>query len=433
MRVAVVGAGFGGLAAAYDLVRAGCEVTVFEAADYVGGLSSGFKAPHWDWSVERYYHHWFASDDEILGLIKQLGWEKQVLFPRPLTVVYHQEAFYPLDSPLAVFRFPGFNILDVARFGLVTLYLKLAPRWQPLEGHTAESWLRRWYGERIYSILWEPLLVGKFGPHHKEVNAAWFWARVHARTPRLGTFVGGFQAFADALAEQIQALGAELRLGTPVQQIEPLEQGGLRLSTINGQWEFDQCLATTSPTVMAKLAPALPNPYLQQLLDLRSIGAVVLVLALQHQLSERGYYWHNLPKAAGFPFLALVEHTNFLPPRHFGGDHVVYCGDYLPTDHEYFSLSKEELLARFLPSLQRFNPRFGPDWVKDSWLFRSPYAQPVPLLNHSLVVPDVETPIRGLWFASMSQVYPWDRGTNFAVQVARKAARDMLQDQGTGP
>jgi protoporphyrinogen oxidase len=430
MKVAVIGAGFGGLAAAYDLAGAGCQVTVFEAEDHVGGLSSGFKAPGWDWSVERYYHHWFASDRHMLGLIDELGWRDKVLFPRPFTVIFHQEAFHPLDSPMAAIRFPAFNLMDIARFGLVTLYLKLSPNWRPLERHTADAWLRRWYGERVYKIVWQPLLEGKFGPHYREVNAAWFWARVHARTPRLGTFVGGFQAFADALAERVKAEGALLRLNTPVQSIETTPEGGLRLGLPEGEEEFDQCLATVSPAMLAKLAPALESSYLDKLRALKSMGAVVMVLALKHRLSEQGFYWHNLPKAAGFPFLAMVEHTNFLSPEHFGGDHIVYCGDYLDPSHEYFSLSQEQLLERFLPSLARFNPRFTPGWVRQSWLFRTQYAQPVPMVHQSQAIPALKTPMPGLWFASMSQVYPWDRGTNFAVEIARRAARGMLRKRG---
>lgn len=429
MKIAIIGAGFGGLAAAYDLRKAGHEVAIFEAADYVGGLSAGFKAPHWSWSVERFYHHWFQSDRDMLGLIRELGWQDKVIFPRPKTVVYHNGRFYPLDSPLAALLFPGFTLLDKARFGLVTAYLRYLAPWQPLEQYTADSWLRKYYGARLYSILYEPLLVGKFGPHYTEVNMAWFWARLKARTTRLGTFEGGFQAFADAFAAHLQQQGAILHLNTPVEQIRPHPTGGLTLELPGGRREeVAACLVTVGPSILARLAPDLPGNYLDGLLRLKSMGAVALVLALRHRLSEEGYYWFNLPKRAGFPFLALVEHTNFVAPEHFGGDHIVYCGDYLDPDHEYFRLSKDELLARFLPSLTRFNPRFSPDWVRETWLFRTPYAQPIPLLNHSRNIPAIRTPLRGLYFASMSQVYPWDRGTNFAVQIARQAARLILSD-----
>jgi protoporphyrinogen oxidase len=428
MKIAVIGAGVGGMAAAYDFNRQGHEVTIFEAADYVGGLAAGIKEPHWEWTVERYYHHWFQSDQAMLGLIDELGWRGDVVFPRPKTVAYYDGKFYPLDSPLAALTFPGYGFFDMVRFGVMTVFLKYLASWQPLERQLAVQWMRRWYGERVYQALLEPLMAGKFGAHMGDVNMAWMWARIKARTTRLGTFRGGFQAFCDRLAHTLRERGVQIRLSTAAQAIHPRAAGGIQVQLAGETLDFDRCLVTTSPGLLAKLAPQLQGDYLKGLLSLKSMGAVVLILALRHQLSEEGYYWFNLPKSAGFPFLALVEHTNFVKAEFFGGDHIIYCGDYLDPDHEYFRLGKEELLERFLPSLARFNQRFQPDWVKGSWLSRTTYAQPIPLLNHSRNVPDLATPIPGLYFASMSQVYPWDRGTNFAVEVARKAARRMQSE-----
>jgi protoporphyrinogen oxidase len=450
-RIAVVGAGAGGLAAAYDLVRAGCAVTVFEADQQVGGLAGGFKDARWEWSVERYYHHWFASDRAVLGLIDELGWSDRVRFPWPVTAAFHDDRFYPLDAPLSralpfapwadrlpgasflsrtlhVLRFPALTKLEAVRAGVVGLSLVLTRDWKPLEQYTAHDWLSRRMGRRCYQVLWEPLLVSKFGAHYRQVNMAWFWARVKARTPRLGTFAGGFQAFMDALADKVQAGGAVLRLRTPVERIAPTPHNGHEVAFAGGRESFDHVLVTTSPDLLSRLAPTLPGTYLEGLRSLQSMGAVVLILALRHRLSERGFYWHNLPKPAGFPFLALVEHTNYVPPEHFGGDHIVYCGDYLDPAHEYFQLSHEELLARFLPALPRFNAFFTPEWLRDSWVFRTPYAQPVPPVNHSRAIPDLKTPIPGLWLASMSQVYPWDRGTNFAVEIGRQAAARIIAE-----
>lgn len=424
--IAVIGAGHGGLAAALDLRRAGHNVTIFEAADYAGGLAAGFKEPHWDWSVERFYHHWFTSDSSILGLIAELGLSDKLVIPNPKTVVYHKGKYYPLDSPLAALTFPGYSFFNMIRFGLVTIYLRHLSSWREMEKHHAAEWMRKWYGESVYRSLYEPMLQGKFGPHYQDVNMAWMWARLKTRTTRLVTFQGGFQAFSDLLASRLRQDGVTIRLSTPVQRIDPLPQGGLRLSLPDGYQDFDTCLSTTSPALMARLAPALPAAYLRGLLELRSMGAVVMVISITQQLSREGYYWYNIPKAAGYPFLALVEHTNFLKAEYFGGDHILYCGDYLDPAHEHFSLSKEELLEKFLPAIGRLNPDFKPDWVKNSWLWRTNYAQPVPLLNHSRNIPAIQTPIPGLHFASMSQVYPWDRGTNFAVEIGRRAAAGIL-------
>ncbi|MBI4769516.1 MAG: NAD(P)/FAD-dependent oxidoreductase [Chloroflexi bacterium] len=434
MNIAIIGAGAAGLSAAYDLTRAGHSVTVFEATAEVGGLAAGFRAPGWDWTLEKYYHHWFATDSAVLGLTRECGWADRVLFPRPLTVVYHDEGFYPLDSVGAVLRFPGLPFPDRLRLWLVIAFLKATPFWGRLEKATVYEWMRKWSGERAFEALWRPLLEGKFGEeHYREVNMAWMWARVHARTPRLGTFEGGFQRFMDLLAERVRAQGAEIRLESPVRGIHPdpagrssRSRGGLSLEAPGGPAHFDACIATTSPALLARLAPDLPSAYLNTLLALKSMGAVVLVLALDRQMTR--FYWHNLPKQAGFPFLALVEHTNFIGREHYGGDHSVYLGEYLAPEHEYFRLSKEELLARFLPALKRFNHAFEPGWVKGSWLFKTPYAQPVPLAGHSAAIPDVKTPLPGLWLASMSQVYPWDRGTNFAVEIGRRVARRVMAE-----
>lgn len=427
MRIAIIGAGLGGMSAAFDLVKVGHQVVIYEGAETVGGLASGFKEPHWEWSVEKFYHHWFQSDRAMLGLIKELGWQDQVIFNRPKTVAYHQGAFYPLDSPLAALRFPGFQFpWGMIRFGLVTVYLRYLAQWKSLEKVKAHEWMKKWYGNELYQTLFQPLLEGKFGPHYTEVNMAWMWARLKARTTRLGTFKGGFQHFADRLADYLRSQGVDIRLNSPVSSISTGEGRAIKIFSRSGEEEYDQCLVTSSPSQFARMAPELPEQYLKGLLELKSMGAVVLVLSLKHQLSRQGYYWFNIPKSAGYPFLALVEHTNYLDPKYFGGDHIVYCGDYLDTDHEYFRLSQDELLSRFIEVFPKFNPEFKPDWIKKVWLWKTSYAQPVPELNHSRNIPAIQTPIKGLFFASMSQVYPWDRGTNFAVEIGRKAARLML-------
>ena len=423
MKIAIIGAGYSGMVAAYDLKKAGHDITIFESAEYVGGLASGFKEPHWDWSVEKFYHHWFQSDSEMLGLIRELGLEDKVRFPRPLTVMLYKNKWYPFDSISKALLFPGLGFgLNKIRFGFVGLFLRLTNNWRALEKVTADQWMLKYAGKQVYEQMWKPLLIGKFGPYYKDVNMAWMWARIHARTTRLGTFEGGFQKFADLFAEKLRGMGVDIRLKAQIKSIKRNQASGSL--TVDGE-SFDKVLVTTSPNLMARLCPDLPENYLKGLLDLKSMGAVVMTLALKHSISKDGYYWFNVPKDEGYPFLALVEHTNFVPKENFGGDHIVYAGDYLEMGHEYFSMSDDELLERFVPAFQKFNPEFSRDWVKKIWVHKTNYAQPVPLVNHSKNIPEIQTPIEGLYFASMSQVYPWDRGTNFAVEIGRKAARMM--------
>ncbi len=265
MKIAIIGAGFTGMAAAYDLTKAGHKVTIFEAADYVGGLASGFKEPGWDWSVEKYYHHWFASDMHMLGLIKELGWEDKVLFPRPLTVMYHNGKFYPFNSIVKALLFPGLGFgINKIRFGLVGVFLRLTNNWKALEKYTVDEWMRKWAGEKVYKMMWEPLVIGKFGErYYKQVNMAWMWARLKARTTRLGTFEGGFQNFADLFADRLQEMGVEVHLQTPVTLIE--HTSGSSGVTVRSETTeaYDKVLVTLSPDGMARLVPSLPEEYLQ--------------------------------------------------------------------------------------------------------------------------------------------------------------------------
>lgn len=448
--IGIIGAGVTGLTAAYDLAKAGHRVTLYEARPYIGGLASGFQDPAWEWPLERFYHHIFATDGDIIRLVEELGISDRLFFPRPTTSIYHKGRIYPMDKPLdspalknlpgplgkaadllsiilSVLAFKPLSPIDRIRFGLIGAYIRYTPFWKPLERVTADAWLTKAVGAQAYQTSWQPLLEGKFGPYYRDVNMAWFWARLSKRTSKLGYFVGGFQGFLDRLGEQVVALGGKIRLDTHVRGIHAEADGRIRLELRAGDQVHDRVLATCSPAMLRERTPTLPAEYAQGLNTLKSMGAVVMVLALKRPVTE-GHYWINIPKREGFPFLAFVEHTHYIDRSHYGGDTIVYCGDYLPADHPYFELTAEALLEHFIPGIQRLNPEFDRDWVRSYWKFSELYAQPVPLLNHSANIPPLETPIANLYMANMSQVYPWDRGTNYAVEIGRRAARALLPE-----
>jgi protoporphyrinogen oxidase len=424
VRVAVIGAGFAGLAAAYDLARKGHDVIVYEGMARPGGLAAGFKDERWDWALEHFYHHVFATDDDILDLAQETGFGERIITRRPVTASFFSGRAYALDGPLPVLRFPGIPFIDRVRMGMVIAYLKATRNWKALENVTVSQWLRKWMGRSAYEVIWEPLLIGKFGDAHDSVPMSWLWARLHKRSMRLIYFDGGFQAFADHLVRTVTGLGGQVRLQTAVDSIS-VSAGGLSVRAGDQETNFDKVIATIAPHVMAGMVADLPQDYLVGLSKLHHLGAVVAVLALDRQLME-SVYWLNMDKRE-FPFLACVEHTNFIDREHYGGDRIVYVGDYLPTDHRYFETPDEDLLGEWYGALKRINPAFDPSWVRRSWVFRSLYAQPVVSLGFSRHIPSLETPLPGLFLASMSQVYPWDRGTNYAVEIGRRAA-SLIED-----
>ncbi len=143
--------------------------------------------------------------------------------------------------------------------------------------------------KKVYELMWQPLVIGKFGErYYKQVNMAWMWARLKARTTRLGTFEGGFQNFANLFADKLREMGVDIRLQTPVTSVSTGTRSQVKVNIVERDIQpFDKVLITLSPEVTSRLVPSLPEAYLHGLRTLKSMGAVVMVLALKHQLIRR--------------------------------------------------------------------------------------------------------------------------------------------------
>ncbi len=414
MKIAIVGAGFAGLAAGLELAKSGVEVEIFESQDKVGGLAVGFKKPNWSWTAEKFYHHIFTNDSDIISLAKEVGITP--IFLRPKTCVFWRRKVYPLDSPIDLLKFPGLVLVDKLRMGLILAIFKLLPDGKFLERWTAEKGLKFLMGENGYKTIWEPLLNGKFSGYSSQVNLAWFWARIKKRTPSLGTFPGGFQALADRIARRITELGGKIHLNSPA-------------DINNLQNAFDAVLITAiSPLVPQPLAPRLQAP--EALATGGQVGpfldAHVLFLELNQPFLPPDIYWLNILDRK-FPFLVVCEHTNFVGKENFGGKHLLYVGNYLPKDHRLFTLSPEKALHEFLPWLLKINPDFSKKEIDKFFIFHGPNAQPVMALNYSRQIPPIKINDK-LYAINQAMIYPWDRGINYAVELGEKVAKLMLNN-----
>jgi len=432
-RTAVLGAGALGLTVAYRLAKLGDEVTVLEREPLPGGLAAGFEIEPGMW-LDRFYHHLFASDRHAIGLITELGLGDALTWRRPLTVTLRDGVPRQLDSPMSLLRFSPLPLVDRTRMGAWLAYLRLLGDPDRFEGATAAEWIRDRMGPRAYEVVWGPLLRGKFGALAEDIAMPWFWARVHDRTAQLGYLRGGFQRLYDRLAEGISEAGGVVRLGTEVREIRSNPSGGMLVETSGGApMSVDRVVSTLAVRLTCRLAPELPADYRARHEWGSAYGAHCLVLALDRPLTAS--YWMNV-NDPGFPFMALVEHTNYMEVGDYGGRHLVYLGNYRPMDDPLFGTSTDEIVAQFSPHLARINPAFRPEWLTGAWSFAAPFAQPIVTTDYREHIPPFETPVPGLWVASMFQVYPHDRGQNYSIELAnRLVARlsgDPRQDPGRG-
>lgn len=422
MHIAIIGAGFTGLTAAYELQKANLDITIYEKEAVPGGLAIGFKKDGWDWTLEKHYHHIFTSDTAIRDLAKQIGVDFR--FYRPNTSSFVDNEIFQLDSPLKVLEFPKLSIAERLRMGMVLGYLRYIADWKNLEQYKAHEWLKEKMGKIPYTMLWEPLMIAKFGPYYKDISLAWFWARVKARTPKLGYPDGGFQKMVEELAAKIEERGGVIRYSTPTHQLA--KRGDKVVIKINGEeYEYDAVIVTVPNILFSKMTPQLPDDYQEKLLSFKGMGAVNMVLELDRKFFTNDVYWLSICEET-YPFLAAVEHTNFIDKSHYNNHHILYVGNYLPHDHEYFSKTPEELLEIYDPYLKKLNPSYRKS-IKGMTVFKVPFAQPIVTQDFSSQILPFETPIEHMYLSNMQQVYPWDRGTNFAVDMGVKIAEYIVK------
>jgi protoporphyrinogen oxidase len=418
----VLGGGALGLAAALRLGQAGHTVTVIEREPQLGGLAAGFRVgPS---ALEKFYHHIFRTDTTIIRFIRELGLEDRLLWGQPNTSTLANGRIYSLGTIPDLLRLPLLAPLDRARFLTGMAILKAIPNERVFAGHTAAAWMPRLMGRHVYDLMWEPVLRGKFGARADEIAMSWLWSRVHERSLRLGYLRGGFQLLYEAFGERIRALGGTVLTGTAATRIVA-HDGTVEVHTDSGEvHRFDRLLVTLPTRLFARLAPDLPEEFVQRYPGPEHYGAHVLILGLDRVLVP-GVYWLNI-NDRDLPFLALVEHTNFMPPSDYGGLHLVYLGNYLPMDHPLFNASPSDVLASFVSALPRVRPEFDARWVKQHWLFRAPYAQPIVTTRYLESLPPHRTPLPGVYLANMAHVYPQDRGQNYSLRLGERMARMIL-------
>jgi protoporphyrinogen oxidase len=430
-RIAVIGGGITGLTAALRLAQQGHEVTLWERGERLGGQANAF--PVAGTAIERFYHHLFQSDREIVALAEEIGIGDYLLW-LPSNVGYFADGrIWPLNGALDLLSLGFLPIQDRLRIGLVTAYLQRVRDWKRFESVTAATWLRRALGSRAYDRTFGAQLRAKFGRYHDQVAMVWFWGKIWLRTTsrrsplegeRLGYFQGSFNVLIDALACAARGAGAEIVTGDGPNELSPRDRGW-NVVLDSEVIPVDAVVVTTQSPVLARLVPRLPESYRQKLGGLEYEAAVVALLQLSQPLSD--IYWLNVADD-DLPFTGVIEHTNFVSPEEYGGKRFVYLSKYLEPDHPYFTMPDDELIEAYVPYLKRINPEFNRSWIEQAWVFRERSAQPIIPLHYGERIPDHRAGLPGLYLANTTQIYPEDRGTNYSVRLGNHIATIVADD-----
>jgi len=447
VRVAVLGAGVCGLVAAHRLAEAGHEVDVYERWPGLGGQAATIDIGGGH-LLERYYHHLFTTDRHIAALYEELGMPDELEWRRSSVAFFAHGRLWPFVTPRDLLSFGPLPPLARVRMGAAVVALqRLGRSAEPYEDVTARAWIERWMGRAAWREVWGPLLRGKFGARAEDVAMVWLWSKFRlrrgadAKEERLGYPRSSWEPLFGALRRSIEGRGGRVLIDRPAARLARDGDGFLLTAGAPGSFRaghdprafepageperYDRVLATVPSDVFERLAEPglLPDAFLERLRSIEYFAALCLLLELDRPFSP--YYWTNVADPE-LPFVGLIEHTNFVGPEHYGGRRFLYVANYLEHGSELLQLGADELLDRYDAGLRKVNPDFDRSWVRASWLHREPAGQPIVTAGYRRRMPPLRTPVEGLVLANTTQVYPEDRGTNYAVRLGDEAARATM-------
>jgi protoporphyrinogen oxidase len=429
-RWGIVGGGLLGMTLAHRLARLGKEVTLFEAADHLGGLASAWRLGDVTW--DRHYHVILLSDRYLLSLLTELGLADEMEWVETRTGFFTDGRLYSMSNTWEFLRFPPLRLWDKFRLGATIFYASRIKNWRRLEKVPVADWLGRWSGRRTLERIWLPLLRAKLGENYRKASAAFIWAiiarmyaarRTGLKKEMFGYVRGGYARILDRFAQVLAADNVRLCLEHRARSVRSTD-GEVEIEFENGRREsFDRVVLTQPAPLAARVCQGLSETERSRLEAVQYQGIVCASLLLRKPLA--GFYVTNITES-WVPFTAVIEMSALVDPGNFGGKALVYLPKYVAPDDPFFELSNEEVKERFLAALKKMYPHFDASNVLDFRVSRVRHVLAISTLNYSENLPPMATSLPGVYIVNSAHIVNGTLNANETIQLAERAVEQVL-------
>lgn len=270
MKIAIVGAGWAGLAAAVKLAAAGHQVSVFETSPHLGGRARSFehkKPEHKGMLLDNGQHILLGAYHQTLKMMETVGLqERDILLRLPLTLDIPGSlklAAPALPAPLhllaGLLNAQGLNLSE--RLATLAFISRLRLSRFKLAQDTSVAELLVKQPPRVVRLLWEPLCIAALNTPISVASAQVFLNVLHdsfnrARgdsdmlLPRRDLSA----LFPQAAARYVQQHGGEVSLNTMVKSLHAQKNG----IEVDGE-HFDKVICAVAPYQLEPLLQHMPE------------------------------------------------------------------------------------------------------------------------------------------------------------------------------
>ena len=434
-RYAVAGGGMLGLTLAMRMAKQGHDVTLIEAAPSLGGLASVWNIG--DIEFDRHYHVTLLSDSRLRNLVSEIGLEDKMRWIETKTGFYTDDKLYSMSNTKEFLQFPPLTLVEKLRLGGTIFYASKISNWKRLEKIPVAKWLQRWSGKGTFKKIWEPLLKAKLGESYKITSAAFIWAhisrmykarRTGLKREMFGYVQGGYRTIINRLIEVLDEQGVTVKTSSPIQSIRKQDDGQFEVMYAGQDRadHFDKVIMTTPNSILSRVCEDLNEDEKQRFDSVDYLGIVCASVLLKKGLSP--YYVTNITDD-WVPMTAVIEMTTIVDPEELGGKSLVYLPKYVPSDHELFDKSDEEIEESFLSALDRMYPDFSREDVVDFKLSRVRSVMAIPTLKYSELLPPMKSSVEGLYVVNSSYILKGNLNVNESITIAEDAMETVLKDE----
>ncbi len=430
----IIGGGMLGMTLALRLSQQGHKVTIYEAADKVGGLTGSWQMNGVVW--DKYYHVILMSDINTRKILKEIGLENDLRWVETKTGFYSNGKLYSMSNLIEFFKFPPINLIDKFRLGLTIFAASKIKNWERLENIPVAEWLTKWSGKRVFEKIWLPLLKAKLGENYKNTSAAFIWTTIQrmyaARKSGLkkemfGYVTGGYEKINNRFAEYLSEKGIDIKYNSKVKSVKKTSSGMLEVMTENNSSSvFDEVISTLSSKESVKIAEGLTDAEIQLHNSIKYLGVICPSILLKKPISP--YYVTNITDTWP-PFTGVIEMTALIDKKETKGNNLVYLPKYVNPDDELFIKNDKELREIFLGALYKMYPDISEDDLHFWGVSKARIVFALPTINYSKKIPGIKTSLGNYYVINSAQIINGTLNVNETIQVAETKLKEILKEK----